>query len=77
MVDIFIAVNAVQLVDTKLLLLLVGRVACDSLSKYVPVTSIIGWQFPEPDWVPVTFSGAPSSMYPTAWTVLCFGTVHL
>ena len=23
--------------------------------KYVPVTSIIGWWFPKPDWVPVTF----------------------
>ena len=30
--------------------------------KNAPVTSITDWQFPEPDWVPVTFSGAPSSM---------------
>ena len=44
--------------------------------KYVPVTSIIGRQFPEPDWVPVTISGAPFSMYPTVWTVPCFGTVQ-
>ena len=36
--------------------------------KYAPVTSIIGWQFWEPDWVSVTFYGASSLMYPTAWT---------
>ena len=41
----------------------------------MPVASIIGWQFWEPDWVSVTFCGAPS-MYPKAWTVPCFGTVH-
>ena len=44
--------------------------------KYAPVTSIIGWQFWEPDWVSMTFHGAPSSMYPTAWTGPYLGTVQ-
>ena len=43
--------------------------------KYATVTNITGWWLTEPDWVPVTFHGAPSSMYPTAWTVPCSGTV--
>ena len=45
--------------------------------KYVPVTSIIGWLLPEPDWLPVTFGGPSSSMYATAWTVPYFGTVQI
>ena len=79
-------VNAVQLVDTKLLLLPVDFYNSTTLQlflhctvkslKYAPVTSIIGWQFPESGWVPVTFSGAPSLIYLTAWTVPCFGTVQ-
>ena len=64
-------VNAIQLVNTKLLLLLVNFYNSTTLQlslhctvqslKYAPLTSIICWQFPEPDWVPVTFSGAPPS----------------
>ena len=45
--------------------------------KYAPVTSIIGWWFQEPDWLSVTFHGAPSSMYLTAWMGPYFGTDHL
>ena len=31
--------------------------------KYLPVISIIGWQFWEPNWVSVTFHVAPASMF--------------
>ena len=63
-VDIFIAKVAVQVVGTKLLLLpLRDHLHCTvQYVKYVPVTSIIGGWFQEPDWVSVTFHGAPTSM---------------